>query len=55
MLSVMYGVSALIPITFGVSGYLLVSRNDATPEPCVTPQPSTTTEIIESERTDSHD
>jgi len=55
MLSVMYGVSALIPITFAVSGYLLVSRDEATPDPRVTPQPSTTSEIIESERTDNHD
>ena len=55
MLSVIYGVSAMIPITFGISGYLLVSRDDALPDPSVTPQRSNTTEFIESERTADHD
>jgi hypothetical protein len=30
MLNVMCGVSAMIPIVFGVSGYLLVSRDSHT-------------------------
>ena len=38
MLSVMYGVSAMIPITFGISGYVLVSRDGAVSDPGVTPQ-----------------
>ncbi len=37
MLGVMYGVSAMIPITFGVAGYALVSR-----DPSVTLQRSIT-------------
>ena len=45
MLSVMCGVSAMIPITFGIAGYVLVSRDGAAPNPSVTPQRSTTTEI----------
>ena len=44
MLSAMYGVSALIPITFGFAGYALVSRDDAVPNPSVTTQHPTTTE-----------
>jgi hypothetical protein len=45
MLSVMYGVSAMIPMTFGIAGYLLVSRDGAAPNPTVTPQRPTTTEL----------
>jgi hypothetical protein len=37
MLSVMYGVSAMIPITFGVAGYALVSRDGSIPNLSVTP------------------
>jgi hypothetical protein len=37
MLSVMYGVSAMIPITFGVAGYALVSRDGSIPNLGVTP------------------
>jgi hypothetical protein len=37
MLSVMYGVSAMIPITFGVAGYALVSRDGSIPNFSVTP------------------
>jgi hypothetical protein len=39
MLSVMCGVFAMIPITFGISGYVLVSREGAVPKSSVTPQP----------------
>jgi hypothetical protein len=45
MLSVMYGVSAMIPMTFGIAGYVMVSRNGAVPNPTVTPQRQTTTEL----------
>ena len=45
MLSVMYGVSAMIPITFGVAGYAMVSRDGAIPNPSVTPHPLITTEL----------
>jgi len=40
MLSVMYGVLSMTPITFGIAGYVLVSRNG----PSVTPQLKATTE-----------
>ena len=40
MLSVMFGVSAMIPITFGVAGYALVSR-----DPSVTLQRSTAAQL----------
>jgi hypothetical protein len=43
MLSVVYGVSAMIPLTFGISGYVLVSRDGARPNPSAAPQPSITT------------
>ena len=33
MLSVMYGVLAMMPMTFGVAGYVLVSRHCAVPNP----------------------
>ena len=33
MLSVMYGVLAMIPMTFGIAGYVMVSRNGAVPNP----------------------
>jgi hypothetical protein len=36
MLGVMYGVSAMIPITFGVAGYALVSRDGDIPNSGVT-------------------
>jgi len=45
MLSVMCGVFAMIPITFGIAGYVLVSRDGAVPNPTVTPQRPTTTEL----------
>jgi hypothetical protein len=45
MLSVMCEVSTMTPMTFGSAGYLLVSRDDATPNPNVTPQRPTTTEL----------
>ena len=45
MLSVMYGVSAMIPLTFGVAGYALVSRTGDIPSLTVTPQRLTTTEL----------
>jgi hypothetical protein len=38
MLSVMCGVLAMTPITFGIAGYVLVSRDGAVPSPTVTPQ-----------------
>jgi hypothetical protein len=45
MLSVMYGVSAMIPIVFGVAGYALVSRDLDTPKPSVTPHRLIATEL----------
>jgi hypothetical protein len=45
MLSVMYGVLAMTPITFGIAGYVLVSRDGAVPTANVTPQPPATTEL----------
>jgi hypothetical protein len=45
MLSVMYGVFAMTPITFGIAGYVMVSCNGAVPNPTVTPQPKTTTKL----------
>jgi hypothetical protein len=45
MLSVMCGVFAMMPITFGIAGYVMVSRNGAVPNPTVTPQLQTTTEL----------
>ena len=41
MLSVMYGVLAMTPITFGIAGYVLVSRDG----PSITHQLETTTEL----------
>ena len=38
MLSVMCGVLAMIPITFGTAGYILVSRDGAIPNSSVTHQ-----------------
>jgi hypothetical protein len=35
----------MIPITFGIAGYVLVSRADAVPNPTVTPQRPTKTEL----------
>jgi hypothetical protein len=49
MLSVVYGVSAMIPLTFGISGYLLVSRDGARPNPTITPQLSITTKSIDTQ------
>jgi hypothetical protein len=45
MLSVMYGVLAMIPMTFGIAGYVLVSRDGAVRNPSVTPQRPTTSEL----------
>jgi hypothetical protein len=45
MLSVMYGVLAMIPMTFGIAGYVLVSRDGAVSNPSVTPQRPTTSEL----------
>jgi hypothetical protein len=45
MLSVMYGVSAMIPIAFGVAGYALVSRDGDIPNPSVTPHRLIATEL----------
>ena len=45
MLSVMYGVLAMMPMTFGIAGYVLVSRDGAVSNPSVTPQRPTTTEL----------
>ncbi len=42
MLSVMCGVFAMTPITFGIAGYVLVSREGTPPNPTVTPAESTT-------------
>ena len=46
MPSVMYGVFLVIPITFGIAGYVLVSRDGAAPNPTITPQESITTELL---------
>ena len=40
MLSVMCGVFAMTPITFGIAGYVLVSREGSPPNPTVTPAAS---------------
>ena len=45
MLSVMYGVLAMMPMTFGIAGYVLVSRDGAVRNPSVTPQRPTTSEL----------
>jgi hypothetical protein len=45
MLSAMCAVFAMTPITFGIAGYLLVSRDGATPNPTIAPQRPTTTEL----------
>jgi hypothetical protein len=45
MPSVVYGVLAMIPLTFGISGYVLVSRDGAVPALSATPQQSTTTTL----------
>ena len=45
MLSAMYGVSAMIPMTFGVAGYALVSRNGEIQNPNVTPHRVIATEL----------
>jgi len=45
MLSAMCGVFAMIPMTFGIAGYVLVSRGGAAPYPTDTPQLPTTTEL----------
>ena len=45
MLSVMYGVLAMTPMTFGIAGYVLVSRDGAVPNPTVRPQLPTATEL----------
>ena len=60
MLSVVCGVFAMTPITFGIAGYVLVSRDGARPNPTITPQlPIKTkdvdTQIDEFERTADHD
>jgi hypothetical protein len=49
MLSVVYGVSAMIPLTFGISGYVLVSRDGARPNPTITPQLSITTKNVDTQ------
>jgi hypothetical protein len=49
MLSVMYGVSMMIPIIFGISGYLLVSRDAANP------QRHASAPTLKSERDENHD
>ena len=46
MLSVMYGVLSMTPITFGIAGYALVSRDGVAPNPIITPQQSITTELL---------
>jgi hypothetical protein len=45
MLGVMYGVSAMIPVTFGVAGYALVSRDGGTRNLGVTPHRLVATEL----------
>jgi hypothetical protein len=45
MLSVMCGVLAMMPITFGIAGYVLVSRDGAVPKRAVTPQLPIATEL----------
>ena len=45
MLSVMCLVFAMMPITFGIAGYVMVSRDGAVPNPTVTPQLETTTKL----------
>jgi hypothetical protein len=45
MLSVMHGVSAMIPITFGVAGYALVSRDGSIPNLSVTPDYLSATQL----------
>jgi hypothetical protein len=47
MLSAMCGVFAMIPMTFGIAGYVLVSRGAALPNLTVTPQLPTTTELTD--------
>jgi hypothetical protein len=37
MPSVMCGVFVMTPITFGIAGYVLVSRDGAVPNPAITP------------------
>jgi hypothetical protein len=60
MLSVVGGVFVLIPITFGIAGYVPVSRDGARPIPTITPGlPIKTKDLdaqpIELERTANHD
>jgi hypothetical protein len=45
MLSVMCEVFSMAPITFGIAGYVLVSRDGAVPNPTVTPQHPATTQL----------
>jgi hypothetical protein len=45
MLSAMCAVFAMTPITFGIAGYVLVSRDGAAPNPTIAPQRPTTTEL----------
>ena len=45
MLSAMCAVFAMTPITFGIAGYVLVSRDGAVRNPSVTPQRPTTSEL----------
>ncbi|CQD09620.1 hypothetical protein BN1232_01754 [Mycobacterium lentiflavum] len=47
MLSAMCEVSAMIPITFGLAGYALVSRDGAKPDRSITQQRPTTTGYAE--------
>ena len=42
MLSATCAVFAMIPITFGIAGYVLVSRDGAAPYRAIAPQQSTT-------------
>jgi hypothetical protein len=44
MLSVMCGIAAMAPVTFGIAGYVLVSRDGPVSNPTIAPQQATTTE-----------
>ena len=45
MLSVVCGLFAMTPITFGIAGYVLVSRDGARPNPTITPQLQSTKDV----------
>ena len=60
MLSVVCGVFAMTPITFGIAGYVLVSRDGAGRTPpsrlsCQSQPKMLTRKLIEIERTADHD